>query len=105
MVDRWLNNVNVVRVVAVLIGILLWLVIRLNYDQITPGGNNPIIQSDTIVDAKVTVRNLDEEQYYLSSFTPETVNILVEGPTSALNRIPSSEYSIVADFPDYGRFS
>lgn len=97
MVDRWLNNVNVVRVVAVLIGILLWLVIRLNYDQITPGGNNPIFQSDTIVDAKVTVRNLDEEQYYLSSLTPEAVNILVEGPTSALNRIPSSEYAIVAD--------
>ena len=38
-VDRWLNNVNVVRVVAVLIGILLWLVIRFNYEQITPGGN------------------------------------------------------------------
>ena len=95
--DKWLNNVNVVRVAAVLLGILLWIVIRLNNEQITPGQMNPALQTDTIVDAKVTTKGLDENQYFLKSIEPGEVDIVVEGSSSALNRIPTSKYSIVAD--------
>lgn len=94
--DKWLNNVNVVRVAAVLLGILLWIVIRLNYEQIIPGQSNPIFQTDTIVDAKVTTSGLDD-QYYLKSIEPGEVDIIVKGTSSALNRIPTSKYSIIAD--------
>jgi len=96
-VDKWLNNVNVVRVAALLLGILLWLVVKLNYEQTTPIQNNPVFQTDTIVDAKVTIAGLDTDQYYLASIEPDEVDIVVEGTTSALNRIPTSQYSIIAD--------
>ena len=95
--DRWLNNVNVVRVAAVLLGILLWLVIRLNQEQIIPGQTNPVFQTDTIVDAVVTTMGLDEGQYHLMSIEPDEVDIIVEGTSTALNRIPTSQYSIIAD--------
>jgi len=96
-VDKWLNNVNVVRVAALLLGILLWLVVRLNYEQTTPIKNNPVFQTDTIVDAQVTVAGLDTDQYHLASIEPEEVDIIVEGTSSALNRIPTSQYAIIAD--------
>lgn len=99
--DKWLNNVNFVRVAALLLGILLWLVVKLNYEQITPTQNNPVFQTDTIVDAKVTIAGLDTDQYYLAFIEPEEVDILVEGTTSALNRIPTSQYAIIADVSGY----
>lgn len=95
--DRLLNNTNFVRVVALLLGVLLWLVVRLNYEQINVRPNNPVLQTDTIVDAKVTPVGLDTEQYYLSSIEPEGVDVHVQGTSSALNRIPNSQYAIIAD--------
>ena len=99
--DKWFNNVNVVRVAALLLGILLWLVVKLNYEQTTTTQNNPMFQTDTIADAKVTIAGLDTDQFYLASITPDEVDIIVEGTTSALNRIPSSQYAIIADVSGY----
>lgn len=101
--DKWLRNVNVVRVAALLIGILLWVIVHLDEHV----GEDKTVVKDTpvdnwIYDLAVVPLNLDEEKYKIVSVSPETVNIIIRGKSQDLAQVSTKDGNsrIVADLSD-----
>lgn len=85
--DKWLRNSNVVRVLALLLGILLFLVVHMD-DQQTPSSRVPETATSTeIDDVSIEPVNLDDAKYALVSMEPEHVRLRITGRPSALSRI------------------
>ncbi|RKN78306.1 YbbR-like domain-containing protein [Paenibacillus ginsengarvi] len=93
--DKWLRNPNVVRVIALFIGILLWAVVHLD-DRSTSGGSISTNQEKTIYNVKVTPI-YDDNKFHIASIDPTEVMIRVEGKESALKKIRTDQYQIVLD--------
>lgn len=93
--DKWLRNPNVVKVIALMLGILLWAVVHLD-ERSTPGGGFSTTQEQTIYNVKVTPI-YDEGKYHIASIDPTEVMIRVEGKESALKKIRTDQYQIVLD--------
>jgi YbbR domain-containing protein len=93
--DKWLRNPNVVKGIALLLGILLWAVVHL--DQKSPTeGRFTTVKDRMIYD--VQVRPIyDESKFEIVSIDPPSVLIRAEGRESALNKISTSNYEIVLD--------
>jgi YbbR domain-containing protein len=93
--DKWLRNTNVVRVIALLLGILLWAVVHL--DQTSTTGNGfSTTQERTIYNVKVTPI-YDENKFHIQSMDPTEVMIRLEGKESALKKVRTDQYQIVLD--------
>lgn len=85
--DKWLRNPNVVRVLALFIGIMLFTVVHMD-DQQSPASRIPEAATSTeIDDVSIEPVNLDETKYALVSITPEHVRLQITGRSSALSRI------------------
>lgn len=94
--DRWLSNPNVVRVIALLLGILLWAVVHLD-ENTTSGSGFSTSQERSIYNVKVTPV-YDENKFYIVSMDPTEVMIRMEGKESALRRTSTDgKYQIVLD--------
>jgi len=93
--DKWLRNPNVVKVIALLLGILLWAVVQL--DQKSPTESRfTTIKDRMIYDVQVQPI-YDESKFEIVSIDPPSVLIRAEGRESALNKISTSNYEIVLD--------
>lgn len=98
--DKWLRNINVVRVAALLIGILLWGIVHLD-ERV---GKEPNLIKDRIEEhwihnVNITVEGLDEEFFHLQSLEPKTTNIVLKGKTKDLAKVSTKDGNsrIVAD--------
>ncbi|MEF3304717.1 CdaR family protein [Paenibacillus sp. GYB003] len=97
--DKWLRNPNVVKVIALMLGILLWAVVHLD-DRTTPGGGFSTTQERTIYNVKVTPI-YDENKFHIASIDPTEVMIRIEGKESALRKITTDfQYQIVLDLKE-----
>lgn len=87
--DKWLDNPNFVRVVALILAILLWALVHLDQSTSTPNQhiNRPITEQRMINDIQIIPIGLDEDMYYLRSLEPEYVNIIVRGYARDINQI------------------
>lgn len=95
MTDKWLSNPNVVRIVALLLGILLWAVVHMDDNSASSGFSTT--QERTIYDVKVTPL-VDESKYHIVSMDPTKVMIRMEGKESALRKVSTTDqYQIVLD--------
>lgn len=92
--DKWLSNTNVVRIVALCIGILLWVVVHLD------------VQSNTAVsstDSKNTVTNVmvqalyDETQYSIVSIEPAEVTVTMKGDAVRIRQMNPGNLKLVTD--------
>jgi YbbR domain-containing protein len=98
--DRWLANTNVVRIVALVIGILLWVVVHM--EEGTGGGTvSGGIREDKINEVSITPI-LDTSQYFISSIEPSKVSVLVKGKDSAVKKINTLNYQIQLDLTKVG---
>jgi len=97
--DNWLRHNNVIRVVAVVVGILLWVIVRLDL-QNSSGPTEPTTVSQTYTNVEVQVAGLDEERYTLLSYEPARVSLTVVGTASALRRVDINDYRVVLNLAD-----
>ncbi len=77
--DRWLRNVNVVRILALALAILLWAVVHLDESPPTQQSASPTIKTVTINDVSIDKINLDESQFSIKSITPAEVSVRLRG--------------------------
>ncbi|RTE11434.1 CdaR family protein [Paenibacillus whitsoniae] len=100
--DKWLRNTNVVRVVALVIGILLWVVVHMEETNIS--GSSPIRErEETINNVSITTK-YDNTHYYLSTLEPANVQVLIKGKESAVKKVTASNtYQIQLDLTQVGK--
>ncbi|MFS1514630.1 YbbR-like domain-containing protein [Chengkuizengella sp. SCS-71B] len=105
--DKWLGNITVVRIAAVIFGILLWAFVQLDQQVATPP---PTVidtinteQSRGIDDFPITILNLGEdlhiqEKYYSS------VNVVLKGKETDIKPVSkeNEKYKIAVDLSNKG---
>lgn len=100
--DKWLRNTNVVRIVALVIGIMLWVVVHMEETNIS--GNTALRERvETINNVSITTK-YDETHYFISSMNPANVQVILKGKESALKKVTASNaYQIVLDLTQVGK--
>lgn len=93
--DKWLRNANVVKGIALLLGVLLWAVVHMD-EKTTPGNGFVPVTEQTIYNVKVTPV-FDGNLFHIVSIDPSEVMIRVEGRESALKKVSTAAYQIVLD--------
>ncbi|PZE19535.1 CdaR family protein [Paenibacillus xerothermodurans] len=97
--DQWLRNTNVVKVVALIIGILLWALVQME-DNTLPGTNGNGVREEQITNVAVTPK-YDSARFHLASIEPAEVVVTLTGKESALRRaLNASNYAVVLDLTD-----
>ncbi|GIQ69501.1 hypothetical protein DUZ99_03720 [Xylanibacillus composti] len=95
--DKWFDNKNVIRVIALVIGVLLWVVVHLD-EEVTPDRKMtmPVYNEKVITDVSIKRVGLDTSQYHFVSMEPETVRVTVRGPAQAVDG-QFKEGTVIAD--------
>ena len=94
--DKWLQNTNVVKVLALALGILLWTVVRMAQSPISGPVSTTTPQPDKILGVPITTI-YDANKYYLRAVTPSEVMIKLKGSSYLINAIKPDSYKIVLD--------
>src|SRR5665647_1422468 len=94
--DKWLRSNNVVKAIALMIGILLWVVVHLDIDKTTVTAT-PLPGEQTINDVKIIPEKLDETHFSLQKIDPEFVNITLKGNKSALAKLKTNGIVVQVD--------
>lgn len=95
--DNWFSSNNVLKIVALLIGTMLWMVVNFND---TPGTiPQPQDSTMTIRDVKI-IPYVDPNRYSTVTVEPERVNISVTGKVSALSQV--GDFEVYVDLADLG---
>jgi YbbR domain-containing protein len=94
--DKWLRNVNVVRIIALVLGVVLWIAVEMD-EQTAPGTQTPVIRTQEISNVSITQIGLDESQYSLKSVQPSEVTVRMRGKQSALSRVNTKNTQIQLD--------
>lgn len=84
--DKLLNNITFLRIFAVVMGILLWIVVHLD-DQASPAPTSSSFSSRTISDVQITETGLNTELYHLQEINSAYVNIVLRGREAAINQV------------------
>ncbi|MDF2962087.1 MAG: YbbR family protein [Paenibacillus sp.] len=100
--DQWLRNTNVVKVLALIIGILLWAVVHME-DNTLAGTNGNGVREEQISNVAVTPK-YDSGQFYVETIEPAQVILTITGKDAALKKAMSaSNYSVELDLTKYGK--
>lgn len=94
--DKWLRSNNVVKAIALMIGVLLWFVVHLDVDK-TATTATPLPGEQTINDVKIIPHKLDETHFSLQKIDPEFVNITLKGKQSGLAKLNTSAIEVQVD--------
>ena len=98
MMDRWLRNPNVVRVVALALGVLLWFVVHMESQQApAQTGWTGRSTSKEIEGVGIEVVGLDESRYELVAIEPSLVRVRVSGLPNVLNRVTTQTARVRLD--------
>ncbi|WP_152395389.1 CdaR family protein [Paenibacillus guangzhouensis] len=98
--DKWLNNANISKVIALLLGILLWAIVHM--DDRSPNQVSSLVDVKVIDDVRIQTVGLDQSRYILKQMTPEVVRIQVRGQTSALTSAMPEDYRVSLDLTGLG---
>jgi YbbR domain-containing protein len=100
--DKWLRNTNVVRVIALMIGILLWVVVHMEETSV-PGTTSLTNREETINNVAIT-KKYDESLYYISSISPSNVQVILRGKESIVKKVTTSNnYTVELDMTKVGK--
>lgn len=99
--DKWLNNVMVIRLIALAIGILLWFVVHIDEDvaNIERGVSVPATKERLISNVAVRRTGLDQDRFHVTSVEPTTVNVVLRGKAEDINKLSTKDGNsqIIAD--------
>jgi YbbR domain-containing protein len=100
--DKWLRNTNVVRVIALVIGILLWVVVHMEERTVT--GTTPLNNREETINNVTITKKYDESLYYISSISPSNVQVIVRGKDSVVKKLTTSNnYTVELDLTKVGK--
>jgi YbbR domain-containing protein len=100
--DQWLRNTNVVKIVALIIGILLWAVVRMDGGSMT-GTTSNAFKEEKIWNVAVTPK-YDSDQYFVEVIDPAQVTVSISGRDSVLFKVRNTAtYSIEVDLTNVGK--
>ncbi|MCY9666553.1 CdaR family protein [Paenibacillus alginolyticus] len=100
--DKWLRNTNVVRIVALVIGILLWVVVHMEETNLS--GNSPLREREETINNVAITAKYDETHYHISSMAPANVQVIVKGKESSVKKVTTSNsYQIELDLTQVGK--
>lgn len=100
--DKWLRNTNVVRIVALVIGILLWVVVHMEETNLS--GNSPIREREETINNVAITTKYDETHYYISSMAPANVQVILKGKEASVKKVTTSNsYQIQLDMTQVGK--
>jgi YbbR domain-containing protein len=91
--DKWLRSNNVVKVIALMIGILLWVVVHLDINNNTVS-TTPLPGEQTINAVKIVQVKLDGTHFSIQKIDPEVVNITLRGKQTALNKLNANSIQV-----------
>lgn len=93
--DKWMNNNNFNKVLALVFGIILFTMVRVDT---APSGQTTVdIKTKTIENVKIEVTGLDEEKYVLDPLPVDSVSLEVAGKSSDISFQFSDEYKVTLD--------
>jgi YbbR domain-containing protein len=95
--DKLLRSNNVVKAIALLIGILLWFVVHHDVSKSSPTATAPASGEQTINDVKIVSYKLDETHFSLQKIDPEYVNITIKGKQTDLAKLNTSAIQVQVD--------
>lgn len=95
--DRWLNNMYVVRVVALVLGLLLWAVVHMDTAKTTSTPTAPLTGAEDISKVSIDTLGLDENRFHLVSISPSTVTVKISGKVSSLNLVNATNFQVLLD--------
>jgi YbbR domain-containing protein len=95
--DKLLRSNNVVKAIALLIGILLWFVVHLDVSKSTLPTTTPTAGEQTINDVKIVPYKLDVTHFSLQKIDPEFMNITLKGKQTALAKLNTSAIQVQVD--------
>ncbi|PUA39242.1 hypothetical protein C8Z91_10445 [Paenibacillus elgii] len=100
--DQWLRNTNVVKVISLIIGIMLWAVVRADNAPIA-GTSGAGILEEKIGNVAVTPK-YDTDQFYVVQVDPPQVTLSLTGRDSALKKVMNTgTYSVELDLTKVGK--
>jgi YbbR domain-containing protein len=94
--DKWLRNNNIVKGIALLIGILLWFVVHLDVAK-TSTAATPLPGEQTITNVKVVPTRFDASHFSIQEIDPAEVNITLRGKQTALTRLDTTPIQVQVD--------
>lgn len=99
--DKWLNNSNISKVIALVLALILWAIVHLD-DTAAPTQVAALEDIKVIDDVKIQAVGLDSSRYILHKITPEVVRIQVKGKSSALASAMPEDYQVKVDVTGLG---
>lgn len=97
--EQWIRNHTILKIIALLIGTMLWMVV--NYND-APGSPNVTPDSTmTIRDVEV-VPYVDMNQFASVRIEPESVTVVLTGKVSVLNRINTGDFETYVELGRLG---
>ncbi|MBE9915310.1 hypothetical protein G8C92_14855 [Paenibacillus donghaensis] len=93
--NKWINNNNFAKILAIAVSIILWSMVHLNNDN-TPTPTTKI-ETRIIENVKVQPYGLDEKKYILSAMDTDRVRIEIKGKKMDLISAFTGEYRIKLD--------
>lgn len=102
MMDQWLRNTNVVRVIALVIGILLWAVVRSDGGTVS-GTTTAGLTEEKIWNVAVTPK-YDTDHYFVEQVDPAQVTVSISGRDAAVKKVmATANYSLELDLTSVGK--
>ncbi|RAV15288.1 YbbR-like domain-containing protein [Paenibacillus contaminans] len=94
--DKWLRNNNVVKGIALVIGILLWVVVHLDVQTTSSGNTGSTLRNQTISNVSI-VAKYDQELYSLRSIQPAEVTVVLSGRSDAVRKVDTAKIRVELD--------
>ncbi|MBU6145591.1 MAG: hypothetical protein KGO83_02625 [Paenibacillaceae bacterium] len=94
--DKWLRKNMFIRLLAIVVGALLWVIIRIDVQ----GSLQPLqgtTYSENYFDVAVQVKQLNETRFSLRSIQPQKIALTVTGSQTALGRVSIRDYEVFVD--------
>lgn len=96
--DKWMNNNNFNKILALVFGIILFTMVRVDT---APSGQTTVdIKTKTIENVKIEVTGLDEDKYVLEPLPVDSVSLEVAGKSSDISFQFSDEYKVTLDLSE-----
>ncbi|WP_017814209.1 CdaR family protein [Paenibacillus shenyangensis] len=95
MMDKWISNNTVAKVLALVVSILLWIMVHMDNNTLPMQSSASQVGTSVINDVQVQPYGFDEDKYVLKSIEPSTVSIEVRGTRPDL--LPSDSYKAKVD--------
>lgn len=99
--DKWLSHSTSLKIISLVIGVLLWAVVRFD-PEATPNQVASAIDTKLLEAITIATEGLDEEKQSLRFIEPSVVRLLVEGNRSDLNTAAVEDYRVWVDITGLG---